>query len=168
MIKNIWIQFLRALANWSPQLYLHPFRSLFELQLILCKVLHLKLKKSINYSSKIPNRKKWHSEWRWPKAQLLDTWIGFPDFICSLAERVRNTLTSSVQRNFSFCFREECRGFNSFNKGTAKDNNINTSFPQPLLLFTKFPILQYVRNLNLQLNTPSNNGQKIITMHCGV
>ena len=33
--KNIWIHFLRALVNWSPQIGSHPFRSLFELQLIL-------------------------------------------------------------------------------------------------------------------------------------
>ena len=34
MSKHIWILFLRAMVNWSPQFYSHPFRSLFELQLI--------------------------------------------------------------------------------------------------------------------------------------
>lgn len=67
------------------------------------------------------------------RSDLLDIWIGFPDFISSsLAERVQNTLTSSLQRNFSFCEGKECRGFNSFNKRTAKDNNINTSFTSSL------------------------------------
>ena len=39
--KNIWIPFLRALFNWSPQLHLHPFPSLFELQQIFWQLLLL-------------------------------------------------------------------------------------------------------------------------------
>ena len=40
--KNIWIRFLRAMFNWSPQFYTHLFRSLFELLLILWQFLLLK------------------------------------------------------------------------------------------------------------------------------
>ena len=40
--ENIWIRFLRAMFNWSPQFYTHLFRSLFELLLILWQFLLLK------------------------------------------------------------------------------------------------------------------------------
>ena len=35
MSKHIWIRFLRAMVNWSPQIHTHPCCSLFEMQLIL-------------------------------------------------------------------------------------------------------------------------------------
>ena len=39
--KDIWIRFSRAMFNWSPQFYSHPFCSLCELQLILWQILLL-------------------------------------------------------------------------------------------------------------------------------
>ena len=56
LAKNIGIQFSRAMFNWSSQLYTHPFRSMFELQLILWQFLLLQK----TFFNLYPN-----TNWKW-------------------------------------------------------------------------------------------------------